>query len=306
LSLKIVVTGALGHIGSKLIRDERLKKSSKQLLLFDDLSTQRYNSLFAYPLPAPYSLFEGDLRQSLTPEIASSCDAVVHLAANTKSSSSIFDPSMVSQNLELTRHVASCCLLSKTPIVFVSSTSVYGSHSGVVDEHTTIETPVTPYAMVKRAEEELLLALAQDGLPVTILRLGTIFGVSPGMQFHTAVSKFCWQAATKSEINVWSTAFDQMRPYLHVSDAAGAIVRAIELEGKGPRIANIVGCNSTVREILKSIEKHVGELPIAIENHPAMRENSFTVEPRVTPGFGYEASMTLDEGISETMRLLLH
>ena len=56
-----------------------------------------------------------------------------------------------------------------------------------------------------------------------ILRLGTIFGVSKGMRFHTAVNKFCYQAAFKKPLTIWKTAYDQKRPYLDLQDACAVV-----------------------------------------------------------------------------------
>ncbi len=46
--MKLLVTGALGHIGSRFIRS--LKPGDwESIVLLDDLSTQRYGSLFNLP-----------------------------------------------------------------------------------------------------------------------------------------------------------------------------------------------------------------------------------------------------------------
>ena len=52
--MKIVVTGALGHIGSRLIRELPTMFPEAEIVLIDNLSTQRYCSLFN--LPASRSL----------------------------------------------------------------------------------------------------------------------------------------------------------------------------------------------------------------------------------------------------------
>ena len=44
-----------------------------------------------------------------------------------------------------------------------------------------------------------------------ILRFGTIYGVSSGMRFHTAVNKFCYQAAFNKPLTVWKTALNQKK-----------------------------------------------------------------------------------------------
>ena len=50
-------------------------------------------------------------------------------------------------------------------------------------------------------------------------RLGTITGVSPGIRFHTAVNKFCFNASINKNVEVYKTALDQFRPYLSLKDA---------------------------------------------------------------------------------------
>ena len=44
--MKIVITGALGHIGSSLIRNIPYTLTENEFVLIDSLVTQRYSSLF--------------------------------------------------------------------------------------------------------------------------------------------------------------------------------------------------------------------------------------------------------------------
>ena len=48
--MRIVVTGALGHIGSRLIRDLPGHLRDAEIVMLDDLSTQRFPSLFNLPM----------------------------------------------------------------------------------------------------------------------------------------------------------------------------------------------------------------------------------------------------------------
>ena len=43
--MKIIITGALGHIGSKLVRDLPSSFHDSELVMLDNLTTQRYVSL---------------------------------------------------------------------------------------------------------------------------------------------------------------------------------------------------------------------------------------------------------------------
>ena len=59
--MKIVVTGALGHIGSRICRDLAYEFPGSTILMVDNLMTQRYPSLFGLPANARYGFIEADV-----------------------------------------------------------------------------------------------------------------------------------------------------------------------------------------------------------------------------------------------------
>ena len=108
--------------------------------------------------------------------------------------------------------------------VFPSSTSVYGVSADVVfEDDDQYLNPQSPYAESKLAIEETIQQRLGESCKYLILRLGTIFGPSPGMRFHTAVNKFCYQAALGQPLTVWKDNYDKVRPYLGINDACCAI-----------------------------------------------------------------------------------
>jgi dTDP-D-glucose 4,6-dehydratase len=60
--MKILITGALGHIGSKLIRLLPQQFDNVELIMVDNLSTQRYCSLFDLSGTARYSFVESNVK----------------------------------------------------------------------------------------------------------------------------------------------------------------------------------------------------------------------------------------------------
>ena len=60
--MKIIVTGATGHIGSYLIRDLGLQFKKSEIVMIDNMMTQRFSSLFKLPKVGNYSFIEGDVR----------------------------------------------------------------------------------------------------------------------------------------------------------------------------------------------------------------------------------------------------
>ena len=90
--MRIVVTGALGHIGSELIRNPTLINACDEIVLIDDLSTHKFGSLFNLPPGVKYTLLQGDVAQELSVTLSESVDAVIHLAGITDPLASVSNP----------------------------------------------------------------------------------------------------------------------------------------------------------------------------------------------------------------------
>lgn len=301
----ILITGALGHIGSALIRQFPALFPNAHLVLIDDLRAQRYCSLFNLPESGAYTFIEGCVQDlDLTPYLTSA-RTVVHLAALTDASGTADTPDKVHQNNFHATHVlAESCLEAGVPLIFPSSTSVYGSQANEVDETCEELVPQSPYATCKLKEEALLQGLFQKGLKGAILRLGTIYGTSPGMRFHTAVNKFCWQAVMGQKLTVWETAMDQKRPYLCVQDAVRAFGHAIKQELYAGDLYNVVSGNHTVRAVIDEIQQVVHTLSVDYVAHRIMNQLSYCVRANRFQERGFAFQGQLHMGIHETVALL--
>lgn len=307
--MKIVVTGALGHIGSRVIRDIPSVFPDAEIVMIDNLSTQRYPSLFYLPSDGRYHFIEGDVLTANLEFIFSNADIVLHLAAITDASSSFEIKEKVEHvNYNTTKKVAEACVKTGSSLIYVSSTSVYGTQKETVDEDCPISDlqPQSPYAETKLKEENLLKTLGDsEGLRFTIFRFGTIFGASPGMRFHTAVNKFCWQAVMGQPITVWRTALNQKRPYLDLGDAMEALKFVIKNDLFDHRIYNVLTLNSTVSNIVEIIKKHVPDLSIQYVDTKIMNQLSYNVSNRRFRSLGFEFNGSLEQGIGETIQLLM-
>ncbi|MGD1151759.1 MAG: SDR family oxidoreductase [Syntrophales bacterium] len=305
--MKIVVTGALGHIGSLLIRRCGLSFPDCELVMLDNLSTQRYCSLFNLPGNARYRFVEGDVLTADLKTLFEGAAAVVHLAAVTDAESSFDIKANVHKvNFEGTRLVADVCREKGVPMILVSTTSVYGSQEKTVDENCSLEglKPQSPYAESKLRAEQYVLALAKDGLRSVVFRFGTIYGISIGMRFHTAVNKFCWQAAIGLPITVWRTAMDQYRPYLDLQDAVEAVMFVIRKNLFDSRVYNVVTDNETVSRITGEIARHVPDLSITLVDTKIMNQLSYHVSNVRFREAGFLFSGSLERGIADTIALL--
>jgi UDP-glucose 4-epimerase len=306
--MKFVVTGAIGHIGSYVIRDLSLQFPGAEIVLIDNMMTQRFSSLFNLPPLARYNFIEGDVTSIDLVPVFQGADVVIHLAAITDAAASFEKAAQVeANNYQATVKVAEACVKTGARLITLSSTSVYGTQNQVVAEDCSPEelNPQSPYALTKLKEEVLVSRLcATQGLKAICCRFGTIFGASPGMRFHTAVNKFCWQAAMGLPITVWSTAYDQKRPYLDLFDASRAFAFIIRRDLFDGRIYNVLTHNSTVRNIVDTIREFVPDLQVTFVDNKIMNQLSYEVSCERFTSQGFTFSGDLRRGVGETIGLL--
>ncbi|EMY76179.1 NAD-binding protein [Leptospira weilii serovar Ranarum str. ICFT] len=307
--MKIVVTGALGHIGSLVVRSLPDSFPDAEIVMIDNLMTQRYCSLFNLNSNIRYKFVEGDITKINLEEIFSGADVVIHLAAITDAAGSFDKADVVeNNNFNSTQKVAEACLKTGARLMTLSSTSVYGTQNDLVDENCSESElkPQSPYATTKLKEEKLVRSLfLEKNLKVVTFRFGTIVGVSPGIRFHTAVNKFCWQAAFGKPITVWKTAYDQMRPYLEIHDACRTIVEFIKKDIFDGEIYNVLTTNATVRQIVENIQKYVPKLKVEFVDNPIMNQLSYEVSnQKVLSKINIPLAKDLEQSIKSELELL--
>ncbi|MCK5019446.1 MAG: NAD-dependent epimerase/dehydratase family protein, partial [Candidatus Peribacteraceae bacterium] len=156
--MKIAITGPLGHIGSKLIRYLPEVFQETIIRMLDNMLVQRYCSLFNLPETGNYEFTEGDILDGVD-DFIKGADVVIHLAAITDAVSSFKNNEKVREiNYTGTEIVAKACQKQNIPIIFLSTTSVYGASKSLVDEDCGEEdlNPQSPYAQSKLDAENLL------------------------------------------------------------------------------------------------------------------------------------------------------
>ena len=279
--MKIIVAGGLGHIGSYFIRD--ISGLFEKVIIIDNLRTQRYCSLFNLDLNKNKFLNE-DLTTYDISHLIEEGDIVLNLAAITDATSSIINKDEVeNNNLKITENLALSSAKKNAKFIFISSTSVYGSQKEIVDENSTDDdlNPQSPYAETKLKEEALVKKfISEYNLKACIFRFGTIYGTSPGIRFHTAVNKFCWQASFGIPLTVWKDNYHQMRPYLDLKDASNSIKHVINNNLFHGETYNVLTNNLRVSDIIEIIEQHVPNLEIQFVDSPIMNQLSYEVSSK--------------------------
>lgn len=308
MNCKILVTGGLGHVGSALIHNLPASLSGSEIYILDNLSTGRYPSLFNLDKRYNFHFFDHDVRFPYKDLIKSEIDYVIHLAALTEPALSKKNPKyFIEYNKECTQNAIDFCLSSNSHLIMVSSTSIYNKSGNQLTEKDANDSKIgqTPYSTCKIEEEYLLNnSVKLLGLKATILRFGTIYGPSIGMRFHTAVNKFCWEAALHRPLSVWETALHQYRPYLDVKDATRAIIHCVEKAEELNETFNIVTTNCCVNDIVNTIKNIKPNLSVNLIKSEIMNDLSYTLSTKKFENTGFNFQGSLKLSIQKTLHLL--
>tara|TARA_B100000315_G_scaffold133744_1_gene123210 strand:- start:59 stop:994 length:936 start_codon:yes stop_codon:yes gene_type:complete len=305
--MKIIITGALGHIGSSLIRYLAKIKKFETIYLIDNFSAQRYCSLFNLPEDTSYTFLDLNLADCKIESIPDS-DCIIHLAAKTDAAqSSKYEKEFYNNNLEATKKIIAYSKNKYSKLIFASSTSVYGPQSELIDENCSDEElkPQTPYADIKLKEEKMISEILNTKRSFIILRLGTIYGFSPGMRFHTAINKFCLQACMKKPLTVWRTAWEQRRPYLSLNDFNRAIEHIIHNNLFQNSIFNVLSHNKKVKEIIEIINKKILS-NIEYVDHPIMNQLSYEISNKKFRDTNFQFLSNLEDDIYEIIDKMIN
>lgn len=218
---RVLVTGAAGFVGSRLLR--RLESSSAAVM---GLVTPGVSDN-----PASVDLADGSALARVIADFRPT--TVVHLAAMSSVGDRSMTPDRVWEvNFNGTRALAKALLDLPDParLIFASSAEVYGRcfNDGPRDEASALS-PVSPYARTKAACEYLLADMAGPGLAVTVLRLFNHTG--PGQDERFAAPSFAAQIARLvrdggNEIGVGN--LEAVRDFSDVEDILDAYVAVIE------------------------------------------------------------------------------
>jgi nucleoside-diphosphate-sugar epimerase len=205
--MKILITGDKGFIGMHLTRE--LEAAGYAVRGFDraqgDLSR-----------PGVFARAMRDHRP----------DRVVHLAAQVgrlKGEDDILHT--VQSNATMTMLVAHVCGASGTPVLYASSSEIYGDQGHVtVFEDTPPNLPYNLYGLSKRWGEEVLRLYAPEGLRIARLSMPYGPGAPPG-RGRRAMDNFLWQAHHRMPITVHHGA---VRSWCYIGDTVRGLRMILE------------------------------------------------------------------------------
>lgn len=299
----ILVIGGAGYVGSALLK-KLLRKGYRvrvlDLFLFGDEPLQDvlgHKNL---------EMIRADFRQvDQVVEAMQGVDAVVHLGAIVGDPACALNEALtIEVNLMATRMIAEVAKASKiSRFVFASTCSVYGASDELLDERSRLN-PVSLYARSKIASEKVLMGMRDARFRPTILRFGTVYGLSGRTRFDLVVNLLVAKAFVDGKITVFGP--DQWRPFVHVEDTALSIMHVLEapLDVVGNQVFNVGSDeqNQTLGMIGDLVKSRVPEAELICSAGDGDRRNYRVDFSKIKNTLRYKPEWSLDEGVTQILK----
>jgi nucleoside-diphosphate-sugar epimerase len=282
--MKILVTGAAGFIGSHLVPHLRAEGH--------DVDTVDR----AHP-PADWN----DLALPGTAETAVEDfkpDYVIHLAARYGRILCRDEPHRaVTDNAAATTELAAACAERDIPVLYASSSEVYGDHGfATIYEDSDLEMPTTIYGLSKRwGEEALRLYLPPENL--TIARLNMLYGPNQRAGYGCcALATFIRDALAGEALTVHK---GTSRSWLYIGDAVTALSSLI---GR-PGIWNVGNAHEpeSIPVTAQRVIDEVGDGELDLVPAPPGQIAHKMYDTSKLEKLGWKPVVSLREGIAETV-----
>lgn len=299
--MKILVTGGAGYVGSVLVKNLLQKNYSVRVL---DRMMLGGESLLAFLENPKLEVVAEDMRKTAVVEKAlEDIDSVVHLAALVGDPACRRDPKITQQiNVEAVKLLASTAKKKGVKhFIFSSTCSNYGLSdvAKLATEEDALH-PLSLYAETKIEAEKYLLTQVSGEFTITIMRLATIFGLSPRMRFDLMVNEAAREVALGGSFSVRNE--NAWRPYLHTQDVSAAFIAVLQAEKKdiSGQIFNIVGENIQKKDLLELAKKHNPSMKFSVENGLTDDKRDYRVSSeKFRKIIGWSSQHTIKDSFSE-------
>ena len=302
----VLVIGGAGYLGSVL--SHILIDQGYSVRVFDRLSFGN-ESLSDLEDNPRFECVQGDVRDitALT-EALKGIDSVVLLAALVGERACDRDPQeTVAVNYTATIAAAAACKYHQiNRFVYASTDSAYGIKEGIMDEEQSLS-PVSLYGRLKVQVEQELLAMEDDNFAPTILRMATLYGLSPRMRFDLILNILAKQSVMTGKITIYGG--KQWRPLAHVADAAEAykLALAAPLEKVKGEVFN-VGSNEQNYQIYQLGDLVAEALPdvevLTTDVAPDLRDYHVSFD-KITETLGYKVRYTPADALQEIREAII-
>lgn len=152
-------------------------------------------------------------------------------------------------------------------IVFASSATVYGNHSGKALTEDDPTRPGTVYGYHKLVAEQAIRSYSENyGIKSVALRLFNVYGGNPKLG-KEVISVMINRALRNEPLLVKGP--DKFRDFVHIDDVAESFVKAIDSNHSNGVTVNIgSGTKTTLREVASIVSSHFPAAKVVEEQSP--------------------------------------
>lgn len=299
---RVLVLGGAGYIGSALLPKLLAKGYHVRLLDLLIYGTEPIAEVIDHP---NLEIMQADFRQvDKVVEAMRNVDAVVHLGAIVGDPACELDEELtIEVNLMATRMIAEVAKgTNVSRFIFASTCSVYGANPATLDERSALN-PVSIYARSKIASESVLTSMAGSGFGPTSLRFGTIYGLSGRTRFDLVINLLTAKAVVEGRITIFGG--NQWRPFVHVDDAAEALLQTLEapLSLVRNQIFNVGSDeqNHTIQQVGEIIARLVPGAELVSEGSDTDLRDYKVSFGKLVKTLGFAPQWTIEEGVKQVI-----
>jgi nucleoside-diphosphate-sugar epimerase len=302
---KILITGGFGYVGSKLC--QFLSKNGYNISIIDNLLQKNFNKKLLSKSVNFYNIDVNDYKKLSQNLNKVKYDIVIHLAAIVGDPASKMFPKLtVDTNLKASKNLFKLCIKNKVKkFIFFSTCSNYGLSTGsmLLKEKSPLK-PLSIYAKTKVDFEKFLLK-DKNNISKIILRISTLFGVSPRMRYDLTINEFTKFLFLKKKLDVYDVT--TWRPYIHLIDLANIVNFFINKKMKFKSQvynAGINGANYTKQDICNEV---IRQLPsrmkfISYIKKPSADKRNYKVDFSKISKLKIRKKFNLRRGIDEIIK----
>ena len=258
--MRAFISGGAGFLGSHLA--DQLVLDGHHVTVLDDFSTGRMENLANHGEQLDV-ICGSTSNKGLVSEVVSESDHVYHLASPVGVMYVMQRPSYVVRSmLDGMANVIAACVDHDKPLLFTSSSEVYGTDPAVPTPETAPVIMGSPesvrwhYAAGKAANEHQVLAAYQEyNLKAVVVRLFNVAGARQSGRYGMVVPRFVWAALAGEVLTVYGHGL-QTRSFAHVADVVDGLVA---LAGCEKAVGEIVNLGSGVPISINNLAKQIIE-----------------------------------------------
>jgi len=304
--MKVLITGAAGYIGSML--SYYLIYKGYKVIGVDKLMYGG-KSLLGLKNNENYNLIVDDIANTDSYEkYIDEETAIINLAAIVgEPASKKFPEDTKETNVVSTKKLIDLAKEKKVKkFIFVSTCSNYGMvESGDYADENAVLKPLSLYAETKVEIEKYLINQIKSTLNWTILRLATVYGISPRLRFDLTVNDFTMTAFKDKKLEVFLPYSN--RPYVHVFDVARAMETVLSnLEKTKSEIYNVGDTKENYQkvQIVDEVKKLIPDLQVEFVNKGNDLRDYRVNFDKIKNELGFNITNTVPDGVNEVYQTI--